>query len=88
MPVVQPSLSQTPMNASSGVLPAPAPKRRTEPSIWVAPARAAMTVLETPRPRFSWPWKPTSASSPISATTAATRSAVCSMISAPAESTT
>ena len=25
------------MNASSGVLPAPAPKRRTEPSIWVAP---------------------------------------------------
>ena len=47
------------MNASSGVLPAPAPKRRTEPSIWVAPARAAMIVLATPRPRFSWPWKPT-----------------------------
>ena len=58
-PVVQPSLSQTPTNASSGVLPAPAPKRRTEPSIWVAPARTAITVLATPRPRFSWPWKPT-----------------------------
>ncbi len=70
------------------MLPAPAPKRRTEPSIWVAPARAAMIVLATPRPRFSWPWKPTSASEPISATSAATRSAVCSMISAPAESTT
>ena len=70
-PVRQPSLSQTPTNASSGVLPAPAPKRRTDPSIWVAPARTAITVLAQPRSRFSWPWKPTVASAPISATSAA-----------------
>ena len=47
-----------------------------EPSTWSRPPRAAMTVLATPRPRFSWAWKPTCASCPSSATSAATRSAV------------
>jgi len=44
--------------------------------------------LPTPSPRFSWPWKPTCASSPSSATSAATRSDTCSMTRAPALSTT
>ena len=62
-------------STSSGVLPAPAPKARVEPSICTAPARTARTLLATDSPRFSWPWKPTCASSPTSATSAATRSA-------------
>ena len=88
MPVRSPRRSVTAANASTGVLPAPAPNRRVDPSICLAPARAAMTELATPRPRFSWPWKPTWASSPSSLTSAAIRSLTPSRISAPAESTT
>ena len=55
MPVFTPILSNTPMSASTGALPAPAPNRRQLPSICLAPARTASTELATPRPRFSWP---------------------------------
>ncbi len=75
MPVRMPSLSQTATSASTACCPR---RRRTgacEPSICTAPARTASTELATPSPRFSWPWKPTCASSPSSATSAATRSA-------------
>ena len=88
MPVRKPSRSVTAANASTGVLPAPAPNRRVDPSICAAPARAASTELATPQPRFSWPWKPTWASPPSSAARAEIRSLTPSRISAPAESTT
>ena len=55
MPVLTPILSNTPISASTGALPAPAPKRRHDPSICLAPARTASMLLATPRPRFSWP---------------------------------
>ena len=48
MPVLTPILSNTPMSASTGALPAPAPNRRTLPSICLAPARTASTELATP----------------------------------------
>ena len=88
IPVFTPILSNTPISASTGALPAPAPNRRHDPSICLAPARTASTLLATPSPRFSCPWKPTWASPPSSATNAATRSATPSSTSAPAESTT
>ena len=73
-PVTMPSRSATAAKHSSGVFPAPAPKARVDPSICTAPDRTARTLLATDRPRFSWPWKPTWASSPSSTTSAATRS--------------
>ena len=43
MPVLTPILSNTPISASTGALPAPAPNRRQQPSICLAPARTAST---------------------------------------------
>src|ERR1700735_5042081 len=64
MPVLIPSRSVTAANASTGVLPAPAPNRRVEPSICLAPARAARTELATPSSGVSWPGKPACAAAP------------------------
>ena len=64
-----PSWSPTATNASMRVLPAPAPKRAYRAvDLHRAGARRRCTELATARPRLSWPWKPTCASSPISAT--------------------
>ena len=76
MPVLTPILSNTPIErldrgvARAGAEAAACCRR----SAWRPPGRPR-TELATPRPRFSWPWKPTWASSPSSATSAATRSA-------------
>src|ERR1700760_469247 len=55
MPVLTPILSKTPISASTGALPAPAPNRRHEPSICLAPARTASPEFATPRRRVSCP---------------------------------
>ena len=75
IPVAIPSRSKTAARTSVGALPgAGAEAHGSQPSIWRAPARSARTELATPRTRLLWPWKPTCASAPTSATSAATRS--------------
>jgi C4-dicarboxylate-specific signal transduction histidine kinase len=54
-PVWMPSRSHTARNTSSGVLPAPAPRPPTEPSMRLAPAAIAASEFEIPRPRLWWP---------------------------------
>ena len=88
MPVLMPRRSQTAASTSVGVLPAPAPNARAQPSTCTAPARIARIVLATASDRFWCPWKPTCVSGPTASRTARIRSVTWSRISAPAESTT
>ena len=82
-----PRWSNVAASTSVGELPAPAPSAHSEPSIWRAPDSKASTELATPSERFWCPWKPTCASLPTAATSAATLAFASVSTSAPAEST-
>src|SRR4051812_38973702 len=86
-PVSTPRWSKVAARTSVGELPAPAPSAHNEPSICRAPDSKASTELATPSDRFWCPWKPTWASRPTSATSAAIRALASVSTSAPAEST-